>query len=145
MYTLNGDQTISSRLANNTRCTFEIFASRYARRPLLQLFSATLGRENQAIAKNLFSSIAHVPRRLFFQVSLSIAGPIYRNSTATAVADRTFYYHSHSVDGKSDHRICERIPLRRHKTWDFFPILTFSLSLSFSFFVFLYTQLHLSY
>jgi len=75
--------------------------SRYLRRDTLVDLCCNSSRPllQESITENLFSSIAHIPRRLFFQVSLSAASSIYRNPAAAAVlVVHTFYYHSHSVD-----------------------------------------------
>lgn len=125
----HGGQTASSRLGD----IIPTVPSRYLRRDTLvdlccNSSQTTLAREHRAIARDLFSSIAHVPR-LFFQVSLSAAGPIYCNPAA--VVGRTFILLSFAFRRRFGREICERIPLWHHETWDFCSNLSLSLFLFF--------------
>jgi len=107
--------------------------SRYLRRDTLVDLCCNSSRPllQKSIVENLFSSIAHIPRRLFFQVSLSAASSIYRNPAA----GRTYVLLSFAFRRRSSREICERIPLWHHETWDFRSMFFLSFSFSLCFFL----------
>lgn len=108
IHTSSGSQTVPSRIGDNTRCTFEIFASRYCS----STFAATLLDHSRKRVSDdraesvfvdrartttiVFPSLSISPRAWFIVILLLLRLLLLPPLPLLAV--HTFYYHSHSVD-----------------------------------------------